>query len=261
MRIRRRSARRGLLTGRSPPTIYAMIPDQPAPAAQDLFAAASPGFTGVETWIFDLDNTLYPASSNVFSQVERRMTEFIIERLAVVREEAYALQKRYFREHGTTMRGLMRHHGVDPADFLAFVHDIDLAPVDPNPALDTALARLSGRKIIFTNGSTEHAARVTRRLGIDHHFTEVFDIVEAGYVPKPEPSVYETLVSRFALRPETSVMVEDMAKNLKPAADMGMTTVWVRNDCDWGRAGSDGDHVHHVIDDLTAWLAGVAGPR
>ncbi|HEX9570155.1 MAG TPA: pyrimidine 5'-nucleotidase [Rhodospirillales bacterium] len=209
-----------------------------------------------EAWVFDLDNTLYPASSNLFQQVDRRMTLFIAEFLSLDSETAYKLQKTYFREHGTTMRGLMNVHGIDPGPFLEFVHDIDLAPVAPDPALDAALARLPGRKIVFTNGPTDHALRVMDRLAVRRHFEAVFDIVEADYVPKPEPRAYEALVRRYGLNPPATVMVEDLARNLAPAAAMGMTTVWVRAPLPGGTpdAGNDAQVADHVIDDLSGWL-------
>ena len=210
-----------------------------------------------ETWIFDLANTLYPASCRLFDQVDKNITRYIMRFLDIDWDEAYYLQKNYFRHHGTTMRGLMNLHDADPDDFLEFVHDIDLAPVDANPRMDTALAALPGRKIIFTNGSVGHAERIMAKLGVDHHFEAIFDIVASDYEPKPAPAVYERLVEQHDIRPDTAVMVEDMGRNLEPAAAMGMTCVWVRTENDWGKEGSEGDHVHHVVDDLTAWLADV----
>lgn len=207
-----------------------------------------------ETWIFDLDNTLYCSSYNLFGQIDVRMKGFIADLLQLPPEEAFKVQKRYFREYGTTLRGLMQRHGINPMDFLDHVHDIDVRVVPPNPALDAALEALPGRKIIFTNADTRHAERVMERLGVRRHFEAVFDIVASDYVPKPEPAVYRELVRRFAVNPERSIMFEDMARNLAPAADMGMTTVWVRTDSDWGREGSDGGHVHHSTDNLADWL-------
>ncbi len=189
------------------------------------------------------------------------MTRFITELLEIEHDEAYGIQKTYFREHGTTMSGLMKHHNVNPHDFLDYVHDIDLTDVPKDPTLDSLLTQLPGRKLIFTNGSTGHAANVTRHLGIDHHFEDVFDIVASDFVPKPAPSVYQTLVERFSIDPKSTVMVEDMAKNLRPAADIGMTTVWVRTDTTWGQDGFDDSFIHHVVDNLTHWLATVATPH
>ncbi|MBL6931869.1 MAG: pyrimidine 5'-nucleotidase [Rhodospirillales bacterium] len=209
-------------------------------------------------WVFDLDNTLYCASSNLFGQIDVRMKTFIARFLDLEPDEAFKVQKRYFREYGTTLRGLMDRHDIDPRAFLDHVHDIDLDVVRPNPVLDKALENLEGRKIIFTNADVGHAERVMERLGVSRHFEAIFDIVACDYIPKPEPAVYRQLVERFELDPKSTVMVEDMARNLKPAADIGMTTVWVHTDNDWGQDGADGDHVHHVTDDLSSWLSDVS---
>lgn len=208
----------------------------------------------VETWIFDLDNTLYPARSNLFVQVSARMTQYIQDRLVLDPDAARELQRALFRRHGTTLRGLMTEHAVDPEAFLAFVHDIDVTPIDPSPRLDTLLADLPGRKIVFTNGSVPHAERVMTRLGIARHFDTVFDIVAAGYVPKPDPRPYAQLVESGGFVPATAVMIEDMAKNLAPAAALGMRTVWLRSEFEWARDGADADHVHHVAEDVIGFL-------
>lgn len=213
-----------------------------------------PEFDHVETWIFDLDNTLYPARFNLFDQVDLRIGQFIAQALAIDHDEARRVQKQYFRAHGTTLRGLMDHHGVAPADFLDFVHDIDYRPIPPNAELSRALGRLPGRKVIFTNGTTDHAHSVMDRLGVAHHIEGVFDIVDADYVPKPEPGPYDTMLARFGIDPRRAIMVEDIARNLAPAAALGMTTVWVRTTSQWGREGSGDDYVHHIIDDLADWL-------
>jgi len=215
---------------------------------------AGPALRDAGTWIFDLDNTLYPAACRLFDQVDKNITLFIMQFLNLDWDAAYGLQKGYFRQHGTTMNGLMTLHGADPAEFLDFVHDIDLSGVARNPAMDTALGKLPGRKIIFTNGSVDHATGVMDALGVGHHFEAIFDIVASDYRPKPEPEVYDKFVARHDIDPIGAVMVEDMARNLKPAADLGMTCVWVHSDNDWAKDGHDGDHVHHVVDDLTAWL-------
>ena len=213
-----------------------------------------------ETWVFDLDNTLYPAASNLFDQVDRRMCGFIAETLDLPHADAYKLQKQYFREHGTTLRGLMTVHNIDPAAFLDYVHDIDVTPVPPSPILSGHLQNLPGRKVIFTNGSVAHADRVTQRLGIDHHFDDIFDIVASDYTPKPDPGVYQTMINALDIDPTKAVMVEDMAKNLVPAAALGMATVWVRNDTPWSQAGDDTDYIDHVTEDLTTWLGQVLPP-
>ncbi len=221
----------------------------------------APGHLGLaETWIFDLDNTLYPARCNLFAAIDQRMGEFIAGAMGVDIPAAKAMQKQFFERHGTTLRGLMHEHRIDPADFLAYVHDIDLSPLKPEPRLDLALARLPGRKVIYTNGSTAHAERVLGRLGLRHHFTAIHDIIAADFVPKPHPEPYLDLCASQGIDPARAVMVEDMARNLKPAHDMGMTTVWVVSDNDWARAGQ-GDHIHHVVTDLAAWLESIADRR
>ena len=208
----------------------------------------------VDTWIFDLDNTLYPARYNLFDLVDRRIGAFIASALDLDPAAARRLQKDYFVNYGTTLRGLMLNHGVDPESFLAFVHDIDVSRVPPSPGLEGALARLGGRKLVFTNGSTSHAERVIARLGVARHIDAIFDIADAGYLPKPHPETYAALLARHEIDPRSAAMVEDIARNLAPAAALGMTTVWVQNDSAWGREGSDGVRIDHVIDDLAEWL-------
>src|SRR5213083_60585 len=187
----------------------------------------------VETWIFDLDNTLYPASCRLCDQVQLRMTEFICTRLSLSPEEAAELRRTYFREHGTTLRGLMTRDDIDPHEFLAFVHDIDLACVPPDPALAAALAQLDGRKIVHTNGSVRHAERLLDHLGLSPSFCGIVDIVAAEFDPKPAPVGYNLLLQRHAVAPRTALMVEDMVRNLATAAALGMTTAWLRNQIDW----------------------------
>jgi len=209
----------------------------------------------IETWIFDLDNTLYPASCRLFDQIHARMTEFIAARLGISAEAALAVQKTYFREHGTTMRGLMMVNRIDPDDFLAYVHEVDLACVPPDPVLVEALMKLPGRKIVHTNGSQRHAERLLNHLGIAGSFCGVVDIAAAGYDPKPALAGYHELLRRHEVSPGTALMVEDMARNLVPAAALGMTTAWVRNPADWATDGCNGDHIHHIVNNLGAFLA------
>jgi putative hydrolase of the HAD superfamily len=227
-----------------------------------VFAVKGRPLDEIETWIFDLDNTLYPSSCRLFDQIHERMTRFIAERFDLSPEAALALQKTYFREHGTTLRGLMTVNRIDPNDFLAYVHEIDLACVPPDPVLVEALGILPGRKIVHTNGSERHAERLLDHLGIAGSFCGIFDIAAAGFEPKPALAGYHELQRRHDVTPATALMIEDMAKNLVPAAELGMTTAWVRNRVDWAAAGSDGDHIHHVIDDLGGFLAAAASlPR
>ncbi len=213
--------------------------------------------TGV--WIFDLDNTLYPASCNLFAQVDRRISEFIGQHFGIPFDEARDRQKRFFRDYGTTLRGLMVEHDVDPVAYMDYVHDIDVTGVQPSATLTDALGRLPGRKIIYTNGSTRHAENIAGRLGILDRFEAVFDIAAADYVPKPDPRPYATLVERHGVDPGRACMVEDIARNLAPAHALGMTTVWVRGELEYERAGvGAGLHIDHSVDDLPAWLAAVA---
>jgi len=212
----------------------------------------------VEAWIFDLDNTLYPAECNLFAEVDERMGQFIADRLKLERVAARALQKKYFREYGTTLRGLMSEHDIDADEYLDFVHAVDLSPITPNPLLARAMADLPGRKFIHTNASSDYAARILERLDIDRYFDGLFDIRDAGFNPKPHVSGYEALIERHGVNPERAVMVEDIARNLIPASRLGMTTVWLPTGSDWSADGAEHDHIDHVIDDIGGWLTGVA---
>lgn len=213
----------------------------------------------LDSWVFDLDNTLYPASSSLFPQIDVRMRQFIADRFRIPEEEAFRLQKRYYREFGTTLRGLMVLHAIEPDTFLDYVHAIDCTVLDRAPRLDAALAALPGRKVIFTNGTEAHAVNVMERLGIAGRFDGIFDIRAAAYVPKPDPGVYALMASRHGLDPTRCAMFEDIPRNLKPAAAIGMTTVWVREENHPDRvvhvpADEDLGHIHHVTDDLVGWL-------
>ncbi len=215
----------------------------------------------VDVWIFDLDNTLYPASCDLFEQVRVRIGGFIAERFGMDIDAARALQRKYFLEHGTTLRGLMTVHGVSPKEFLDYVHDIDVSPVPPSPALDDTLSALEGRKLIFTNASADHAERVMDRLGVARHFEAIVDIVASDYVPKPNQSAYDRMVEAHGIDPATAVMVEDMAVNLVPAHAMGMTTVWVKTEHAWTGPKPGETHVDREIDDLARWLESVVAAR
>jgi putative hydrolase of the HAD superfamily len=226
------------------------------------------GFGHVDTWVFDLDNTLYPASCRLFDQIDVRMGEYVSGLLGVSYAEAKARQKQLFYKYGTTLRGLMVEHGVSPDGFLDYVHDIDHAPVPPNPGLDAALHALSGRKLIFTNGTVAHAERVLGRLGVTHHFGDIFDIVHSDFIPKPEMEPYRRFIAQTGIRPETSAMFEDIARNLEAPHALGMTTVLVvspdnRDALHLNRSpgGEAAAHIHHVTGDLTAFLQGLAANR
>lgn len=208
------------------------------------------------TWVFDLDNTLYPAECALFDQVQQRMGEFISTTFALDAAAASEKRKYFFQKHGTTLRGLMVEHGIDPADFLDFVHDIDLSAVSAMPALAAQLERLPGRKLVFTNGTVAHAERIMRKLGVHHHFEAVFDIVASDYMPKPEIAPYRAMLKKHGVEPVGAVMVEDMARNLKPAAELGMTTIWVPTAEGWSKPeANDQGHIHYTAPDLTAFLA------
>lgn len=209
-----------------------------------------------QTWVFDLDNTLYKIAAEQSLHIDTRIRDYLAHALDVGIEEAYCIQKDYFRKYGTTLRGLMLNHDIDPHAYLDSVHDFDVTTIPLMPGLNTALARLRGRKVIFTNADSAHAQRILDRLGIADHFTGVFDIFAANFIPKPARETYDAMLEHFTIDPRRAVMVEDIARNLKPAAQLGMTTVWLRSDapCAIASAEPDGAHVDYVIDDLTAWL-------
>ena len=213
--------------------------------------------SGIDVWVFDLDNTLYPAACDLFTLIEKRMDGFIAERFALPAVDARRWRTGFFHRHGTTLRGLMVEHGVEPEDFLDYVHAIDLGALKPAPALARALAGLPGRKLIFTNASRGHAERVLARLGLADGFESIHDIADCGYRPKPEPASYAGFLARHGVDPARACMVDDMARNLVPAARLGMTTAWVRTESAWALpVAGEGDHIHHVVDDLAEWLEG-----
>lgn len=218
-----------------------------------------PALRSATDWIFDLDNTLYPPECNLFKQVDLRMGEFISELLQIPYAEAYELQKGYFKEYGTTLRGLMIHHSIKPQDFLGHVHNIDYSPVPADPALDAALTRLPGRKLIFTNGTVSHAKAVLKRLGIAGHFDGIFDIVAADYIPKPDAAPYHKMITAHGIDPARAVMVEDIAKNLEVPAALGMRTVWIKTDHSWSGDGASAQFIHHQTENLTQWLTDFVG--
>ncbi|WP_114090100.1 pyrimidine 5'-nucleotidase [Thalassospira profundimaris] len=217
-------------------------------------SATFPVVTQDSVLIFDLDNTLYPSSCDLFSQVSTLIGKYVGDYLGLPPEQAYHVQKDYFRRYGTTLRGLMLEHKIDPADYLNKVHDIDLSVIAPSPVLAQALANLPCRKVIFTNASRGHASRVMDRLGISEHFETIFDIVDAEFIPKPQQQPYDRLLARDGIDPTCAIYFEDMAQNLLPAKDMGMTTVWVHSDSDWARKGNDDPRIDHRTDNLPVFL-------
>ncbi|MGZ8363084.1 MAG: pyrimidine 5'-nucleotidase [Caulobacteraceae bacterium] len=210
----------------------------------------APDLLHIDTWIFDLDNTLYPAECDLFALIDDRMQAFVQRKTGLGPTEARALQKKYYHEHGTTLAGLMALHGVDPREFLDEVHEISLDRLTPDPELGPGLARLPGRRLVFTNGSTRHAERVLGALGVDHLFDEIFDIEACDLIPKPSPGAFDRLVRRHGVTPESAAFFEDLERNLAPAAALGMTTVLVGAHAQASQAG----FVHHRTGRLPPFL-------
>lgn len=204
----------------------------------------------VETWVFDMDNTLYPPELRLFDQVSAKITAFVMRELALERAEADALRSRYFREHGTTLAGLMAVHGLDPDPYLAEVHAIDLSTVEPDHRLADAIAALPGRKVVYTNGSRAHGQNIARALGLTHCFAAFYGVEDAGYVVKPHRPAFETVFARDGLDPRRAAMVEDDQRNLRVPVEMGMRAIWRPVSPEETRAA----HVHHVAPDLANFL-------
>lgn len=208
----------------------------------------------IDAWIFDLDNTLYRTTPEMLAQIDELMGSFIADFLDVDRVEARRIQKAYFRTHGLTLRGLMVEHGLDPQDYIDHLSQLDLSDVMSDPHLAETLANLDGRKFIYTNAFTEHTRDVMERIGITGHFDGVFDISDADFVPKPAIDSYRRLCDLHDIDPARAAMVEDIPRNLEPAAVLGMTTIWVRTDTDWAKGITETGHIDHVTGDLSAWL-------
>lgn len=221
-------------------------------------------FSDTRVWIFDLDNTLYPAECDLFAQVDQRMGEFIAQYLGLPFTEARRLQKDYYRKFGTTLSGLMQVHGLKPEKFLDYVHDIDVSMVPVMPELGAAIEALPGEKYIFTNGSRKHAENVAGQLGVLDRFDGVFDIGAAGYVPKPEPEAYDKFLKAHEVSAREAAMFEDMPHNLKAPHALGMVTVLVHSSYydhpvqhkikEWV---APPEHVHHMTEDLQDFLDSV----
>ncbi len=229
-------------------------------------ASRSPrSFEHVETWVFDLDNTLYPHHLNLWQQVDDRIRSFVSDFLKIPKDEAFRVQKDYYKRYGTTMRGLMAEHGLTPDTYLEYVHAIDHSPLVPNPALGAALERLPGRKLILTNGTRKHADAVMRRLDVHGHFEDVFDIAAADLDPKPLPQAYERFLRRHCVDPEKAAMFEDLARNLEVPHSLGMTTVLVVPTGDrevlregWELEGREAPHVDYVTDNIVGFIEALA---
>jgi putative hydrolase of the HAD superfamily len=228
-------------------------------------ARAARTFGHVETWIFDLDNTLYPHHVNLWQQVDERIRNYIANFLKITHEEAFRLQKDYYKRYGTSMRGLMTVHGMKPDDFLDFVHQIDHSPLEPNAALGEAIEKLPGRKLILTNGTRRHADAVLARLELDRHFDDVFDIIAAKLEPKPSPATYDRFLKVLNVDARRAAMFDDLARNLAVPHALGMITVLVVPEHSrevfregWELEGRDAPHVDHVTDNLVGFLQGLS---
>lgn len=211
-----------------------------------------PDFRHVETWLFDLDNTLYPVESGFMRQIETRMTDFVARVSGLPRDDAYRLQKSYLAEHGLTLRGLMLNHGVDPAEFHALFHDLSLDSLAHDPEMVAAIARLPGRRVIFTNADEIHARRVLARLGLIDLFPEVFHIGSFDFRPKPDPAPFRRMAEEHGVAPAATAFFEDSERNLAPAAELGMTTVLVGPHA----PASTAAFVHHRTAKLAPFLHG-----
>jgi len=208
----------------------------------------------IKLWIFDLDNTLYSGKTKVFEQVDKKMSEYISKKLNVSTSEAKEIQKNYFHEYNTTLNGMIKNHKIDADEFLEFVHNINIDFLKKDLILGEELKKLDGKKIIFTNGSRKHALNVTKRIGIDHYFDDIFDIIDSEFVPKPAIQSYKKLVEKHKIDPKLCGFVEDIARNLKPAYEMGMKTVWIENDEPWAKKFSDGDFIDFKTNNLSEFL-------
>ena len=208
-------------------------------------------FEFVKYWIFDLDNTLYSGKTKVFEQVDKKMSKYISQKLKVSIDEARKIQKSYFYEYNTTLNGMIKNHNIDPNEFLDFVHDINIDFLEKDLKLSKELGKLGGKKIIFTNGSRKHAVNVTQKIGIDQHFDDIFDIVDCNFIPKPLVEPYNNLIKKHKIDPKLCVFVEDIARNLKPAYEMGMKTVWIENDEPWAKKFSDSIFVNYKTNNLS----------
>ena len=210
-------------------------------------------FSHVGTWVFDLDNTLYPPSANLFGQMEPRMTDWVIRVTGTNREEADRIRDEYWSTHGTTLAGLMREHNIDPDRYLEDVHDIDLSHLTPDSLLADRIRRLPGRAIVYTNGSEPYARRVMTARGLDAVFEAVYGVEHAGYLPKPEEAAFRKVFERGGVTPEQAAMFDDDPRNLRVPHALGMRTILVSPG--W----MEGDYIHHRTDDLTVFLGRLLG--
>ncbi|MBL6857299.1 MAG: pyrimidine 5'-nucleotidase [Pelagibacteraceae bacterium] len=208
----------------------------------------------IKYWLFDLDNTLYSGDTKVFDQVDKKMSFFISKKLNVSLEEAKKIQKSYFHEYNTTLNGMIKNHKIDAEEFLEFVHDVDLNFLKKDLNLQNELTNLIGKKYIFTNGSKAHASNVTKRIGIQNLFDGVFDIVDSDFIPKPSIEPYKKIIQKYGIDPEYCIFIEDIARNLKPAYELGMKTVWIKNDEPWAAEFSNENFINYRTSNLSEFL-------
>ena len=208
----------------------------------------------IKYWIFDLDNTLYSGQTKVFSEVDKRMSSFISEKLKIDIIEAKKIQKEYFYEYGTTLSGLMQKKNIDPNEFLEFVHDIDISWLPKDKLLRDELIKIKEKKYIFSNGSHAHIRNVTNQLGIDDLFDGAFDITDANFLPKPRIEPYKKLIQKFKLDPNKSILIEDIAHNLEQAKNLGMKTCWLENDETFAKKDADKPYIDYKINNLPSFL-------
>ena len=211
----------------------------------------------IKFWLFDLDNTLYSGDTKVFDQVDKKMSFFISKKLNVDIAEAKKIQKSYFHEYNTTLNGMIKNHKINAEEFLDFVHDVDLNFLKRDLNLKNEISNLIGKKYIFTNGSRAHASNVTKRIGIENIFDGVFDIVDSEFIPKPSIEPYKKIIQKYGIDPEYCIFIEDIARNLKPAHELGMKTVWIENDEPWAAEFSNENFINYKTKNLSKFLRGI----
>jgi putative hydrolase of the HAD superfamily len=211
-------------------------------------------FQSIKYWLFDLDNTLYSGKTKVFEQVDKKMTQYISQKINISLKEAKEMQKKYFHKYNTTLNGLIKNHKVNANEFLDFVHDINIDFLEKDEQLGAEINKLNGKKIIFTNGSKKHAMNITKKIGVDQYFDDIFDIVDCEFIPKPMIEPYKKLVQKHKVDPNLCVFIEDIARNLKPAYEMGMKTIWIENDEPWAKEFSDSKFINYKTNNLSEFL-------
>tara|TARA_Y100000588_G_C14232372_1_gene915840 strand:- start:530 stop:1219 length:690 start_codon:yes stop_codon:yes gene_type:complete len=212
----------------------------------------------VQTWIFDLDNTLYPVTKQLLEHIDQHLGNFVAKYLGISREEAHKVQKTYFKKYGLTLRGLMLNDGLDPEKYFEEMTPMDLNEVHPNPALGAKISDLEGRKFIYTNASAQHAKLVLDRMEFDPNtFDAIFDIEAANYIPKPAIESYQLLCEKYTIDPTSAAMIDDIAQNLVPAAKMGMLTIWKNSGAEWAKNIEIENHINYVVENLEDWLQSI----